>query len=91
MHACNPSTQEVEAIGSEAQGHPVGARSRLHYLGLCENLLQKHLFYCIIFIYYILYTLDIRSWEIGHLPDICEALSFISSTRKEKKKEYLYD
>lgn len=35
------------------------------------------------FIYYILYTLYIRVWEIGHLPDIREALSLISSTRKK--------
>lgn len=45
------------------------------------------------FICYILYTLYIRGWKIGHLPDIHEALSLISSTRKkniymmEKKEE----
>lgn len=41
------------------------------------------------FICYILYTLCIRNWEVGSLPDICEALSLIS--RAGGEREYLWD
>lgn len=39
------------------------------------------------FICYIVYTLYIRNWEVGSLPDICEALSLISRARG---KENIY-